>query len=115
MKNLFDVIKLDANGLVPAIIQDAATGQVLMLGYMNEESLRITLERKLACFWSRSRQELWLKGEIGEHAGRQRDSRGLRRGCALAPLRTRRAHVPHGRDELLLPARGRRRRARARR
>lgn len=63
MKNLFDIIKLDENGLIPAIIQDAATGQVLMLGYMNAESLRITLERKLACFWSRSRQELWLKGE----------------------------------------------------
>ena len=63
MKNLFDNIKLDADGLIPAIIQDSRTGQVLMLGYMNEESLRITLDEKAACFWSRSRQELWRKGE----------------------------------------------------
>lgn len=63
MKNLFDILKLDAQGLIAAIIQDSDTGQVLMLGYMNEESLRITLRDRRACFWSRSRQELWLKGE----------------------------------------------------
>lgn len=63
MKNLFEVLKLDQDGLVAAVIQDDTTGQVLMVGYMNRESLKITLERKLACFWSRSRQELWLKGE----------------------------------------------------
>lgn len=63
MKNLFDNLKLDDAGLIAAVIQDAETGQVLMVGYMNEESLRITLDRRLACFWSRSRQELWLKGE----------------------------------------------------
>ena len=63
MKNLFDILKTDDDGLIAAVIQDADTGQVLMVGYMNRESLQITLERKLACFWSRSRQELWLKGE----------------------------------------------------
>ena len=63
MKNLFDILKLDAQGLIAAIIQDSETGQVLMLGYMNEESLKITLRDRRACFWSRSRQELWLKGE----------------------------------------------------
>ncbi len=63
MKNLFDILKTDENGLVAAVIQHADTGQVLMVGYMNRESLGITLKRKLACFWSRSRQELWLKGE----------------------------------------------------
>ena len=63
MKNLFDVIKLDSDGLIAAIIQHSETGQVLMLGYMNEESLQITLDEKIACFWSRSRQELWRKGE----------------------------------------------------
>jgi len=63
VKNLFDVLKLDRDGLVAAVIQDDRTNQVLMVGYMNRESLEITLERKLACFWSRSRQELWLKGE----------------------------------------------------
>ena len=63
MKNLHDIIKLDSDGLIAAIIQHHETGQVLMLGYMNQESLEITLKEKKACFWSRSRQELWLKGE----------------------------------------------------
>lgn len=61
--NLTDLIKFDDNGLIPAIIQHAETGQVLMLGYMNEESLAITMRDKKACFWSRSRRKLWLKGE----------------------------------------------------
>lgn len=51
------------NGLVPAIIQDAATQQILMLGYMNKESLQKTLDTKLVTFYSRSRQKLWTKGE----------------------------------------------------
>ncbi|PCJ67049.1 MAG: phosphoribosyl-AMP cyclohydrolase [Candidatus Hydrogenedentota bacterium] len=63
MKNLFDIIKLDDKGLIAAIIQHHETGQILMLGYMNEESLKRTLTEKKACFWSRSRQEYWLKGE----------------------------------------------------
>ena len=56
-------IRFDEKGLVPAIVVDANTNQVLTLAYMNEESLRISLEKRLTCFWSRSRQELWLKGE----------------------------------------------------
>ena len=56
-------MKYDANGLVPAVVTDAASGKVLMLAYMNEESLRKTMETGLATFWSRSRQELWTKGE----------------------------------------------------
>ena len=56
-------LKFDEKGLIPAIVVDAATEQVLTLAYMNEESLKISLEKKLTCFWSRSRQELWLKGE----------------------------------------------------
>ena len=52
----------DENGLIPAIVQDASTGEVLMLAYMNAESLRRTLESGQAWFWSRSRQELWHKG-----------------------------------------------------
>ena len=63
MKNLFDIIKLDDQGLIAAVIQDCDTGQVLMEGYVNEEALKITLREKAACFWSRSRQELWRKGE----------------------------------------------------
>jgi len=56
-------IKFDENGLIPAIVQDAETNKVLTLAYMNEESLKISMEKKLTCFWSRSRNELWLKGE----------------------------------------------------
>ena len=56
-------VKYDNNGLVPAIVVDAVTKKVLTLAYMNEESLKITMEKNLTCFWSRSRNELWLKGE----------------------------------------------------
>ena len=56
-------LKFDENGLIPAIVQDAKTGQVLTLAYMNRESLAISMEKELTCFWSRSRQTLWLKGE----------------------------------------------------
>ncbi len=56
-------LKFDEKGLIPAIVQDAKTKRVLTLAYMNKESLQITLEKGLTCFWSRSRQELWLKGE----------------------------------------------------
>ena len=58
-----DELKFDENGLIPAIVTDADTGRVLTLAYMNRESLAITLERRLTCFYSRSRRELWLKGE----------------------------------------------------
>ena len=56
-------LKFDEKGLIPAIVIDAETNKVLTLAYMNEESLKISIEKKLTCFWSRSRQELWLKGE----------------------------------------------------
>lgn len=56
-------LKFDANGLIPAVVQDASDGAVLMVAWMNADSLRITREKGLACFWSRSRQELWTKGE----------------------------------------------------
>lgn len=56
-------LKFDEKGLIPAIVVDDETGRVLTLAYMNRESLAISLEKKLTCFWSRSRQELWLKGE----------------------------------------------------
>ena len=56
-------LKFDENGLIPAIVQDAETKNVLTLAYMNAESLRISMEKGLTCFWSRSRKELWLKGE----------------------------------------------------
>ncbi|MBO4954349.1 MAG: bifunctional phosphoribosyl-AMP cyclohydrolase/phosphoribosyl-ATP diphosphatase HisIE [Clostridia bacterium] len=56
-------LKFDEKGLIPAIVVDAVTKKVLTLAYMNEESLKISLEKGLTCFYSRSRQELWLKGE----------------------------------------------------
>ena len=56
-------LKFDEKGLIPAIVQDYYTKQVLTLAYMNEESLKITMEEGYTCFWSRSRQELWRKGE----------------------------------------------------
>ncbi len=62
MKELLSEIKYDANGLVPAIVQDAETNQVLMMAYMNQESLKLTLEKRETVFWSRSRNELWHKG-----------------------------------------------------
>ena len=58
-----DELKFDEKGLIPAIVTDADTGRVLTLAYMNRESLAITMEKKLTCFFSRSRQALWLKGE----------------------------------------------------
>ena len=56
-------LKFDEKGLIPAIVVDAASKKVLTLAYMNRESLGISIEKGLTCFWSRSRQELWLKGE----------------------------------------------------
>lgn len=56
-----------ADGLVTAVIQDHQSGRILMVGYMNEESFRLTVERGYAIFWSRSRQKLWLKGESSGH------------------------------------------------
>ena len=56
-------LKFDEKGLIPAIVADAVSKKVLTLAYMNKESLKISLEKELTCFYSRSRQELWLKGE----------------------------------------------------
>ncbi len=55
------------NGLIPVVIQDAATDEVLMLGYMNREAWEETLRAKRVTFWSRSRKKLWLKGETSGH------------------------------------------------
>ena len=56
-------LKFDEKGLIPAIVVDSISKEVLTLAYMNKESLKITMEKNLTCFWSRSRNELWLKGE----------------------------------------------------
>ena len=62
---MFDIetLKFDENGLIPAIVVDAKSGKVLTLAYMNRESLKISMEEGKTCFWSRSRKELWRKGE----------------------------------------------------
>ena len=62
---MFDInkLKFDDKGLIPAIVVDSVSKKVLTLAYMNKESLEITMEKGLTCFYSRSRQELWLKGE----------------------------------------------------
>ena len=60
-------LKFDKNGLIPAIIQDYKTGEVLMLAYMNRESIRRTIKLGKTCFWSRSRKEYWVKGMTSGH------------------------------------------------
>jgi phosphoribosyl-AMP cyclohydrolase len=64
---MLEDIAFDEKGLVPAIVQETGSGDVLMLGYMNEESLRRTLATGLMTYWSRSRQEFWVKGETSGH------------------------------------------------
>ncbi len=66
-------INWDANGLVPAIVQDERTKQVLMLAYMNAESLAQTMQTGNATFWSRRRKKLWMKGETSGHIQRVRE------------------------------------------
>ena len=58
-----DELKFDADGLIPAVVQDFKSGQVLMLGFMNRDAVTRTLAEGRVCFWSRSRQKFWLKGE----------------------------------------------------
>ena len=60
-------IQFNAQGLVPAIVQDIDSGQVLMMAWMNEEALRLTLETRKASFYSRSRKKVWVKGESSGH------------------------------------------------
>src|SRR5258706_3775138 len=61
--NLYKLLKFDDKGLIPAVVQDAKDGTVLMVAYMNKEAVRRTLRLKKSVFWSRSRKSFWLKGE----------------------------------------------------
>ncbi len=70
-----ELLKWDKSGLIPAIVQDAATHQVLTLAYMNRESLERSLEMGETVFWSRSRQELWHKGETSGNVQKVREIR----------------------------------------
>lgn len=67
MENILKELKFNESGLIPAIAQDYATGEVLMMAWMNREALEKTLETKKVHYWSRSRQKLWLKGETSGH------------------------------------------------
>ncbi len=76
-------LKFDSNGLIPAIVVDAVDGKVLMLAYMNKESLEISINEGMACYWSRSRQELWRKGET---SGNRQHILSIKADCDLDTL-----------------------------
>ena len=71
--NVYDKIKFNADGLVPAIIQDKATGRVLMMAWMNRASLETTIATGKTHFWSRTRQKFWMKGESSGHTQTVKD------------------------------------------
>jgi phosphoribosyl-AMP cyclohydrolase len=70
-----DEVKWDEDGLVPAIAQDAETGRILMMAWMNRESLQMTAEKDEAVYWSRSRQQIWHKGESSGHTQKVKELR----------------------------------------
>ncbi|WP_333684066.1 phosphoribosyl-AMP cyclohydrolase [Pontibaca methylaminivorans] len=83
-----DTLKYDGNGLLPCIAQDEATGEVLMLAWMNRESIRATLDSGRVTYWSRSRGALWAKGETSGHVQELVELRiDCDRDCLLALVR----------------------------
>lgn len=75
MSDLFDAVSFDDNGLVPAIVQDAETDDVLMMAYMNAETLRKTLDTGRMTYWSRSREAEWVKGNTSGHVQHLKEAR----------------------------------------
>ncbi len=73
--HILDEIKWGSDGLVPAIAQDVESGEVLMVAWMNRESLVLTLEKNRAVYWSRSRQNIWFKGEESGHVQQLKEIR----------------------------------------
>ena len=71
--SFYEKLKFDANGLIPAIVQDHANKRVLMMAWMNRASLQKTVETGRTHFWSRSRQKFWMKGESSGHTQRVKD------------------------------------------
>ena len=67
IEEFLDGLKYDSDGLIPGVIQDYNNGDVLMVGYMNREAIKRTLTSGRTCFWSRSRQKYWVKGETSGH------------------------------------------------
>lgn len=92
--NWLDQIVWDSQGLVPVIAQEVGTGDVLMFAYMNRESLALTVERKQAVYWSRSRQRLWSKGEESGHVQRVHDIRLDCDGDVILLTVTQEGHDP---------------------
>jgi phosphoribosyl-AMP cyclohydrolase len=87
LRPVFDAASLiyDANGLIPCIVQDERTGEVLMFAWMNAESIARTLDTARMTYWSRSRQSFWVKGETSGHIQKLRDLRiDCDRDCLLA-------------------------------
>ena len=99
----FNEINWDEQGRVPAIIQDERTQQVLMVAWMNAESLHQTLALGETVFWSRSRNELWHKGATSGNIQRVRHPGGLRRGHFAHPGGTCRSRLSHRRNLLFFP------------
>jgi phosphoribosyl-AMP cyclohydrolase len=71
--SFYEKLKFNSDGLIPAIIQEQSTGRVLMMAWMNEQSLRKTLETGKTWFWSRSRKQFWMKGESSGHTQHVKD------------------------------------------
>ena len=76
--NILEQLKFDSDGLIPAIAQDAETGELLMMAWMNKESFTATVESKRATYWSRSRNKLWKKGE---ESGNVQEVRSIHIDC----------------------------------
>lgn len=74
-ENVAALLKRTAAGLVPAVVQDATSGQVLMMAWMNDEALQLTLTTRRGTYWSRSRKRLWIKGEESGHTQSVREVR----------------------------------------
>lgn len=73
VETFLDTLKYDENGLIPGVVQDFENGQVLMVAYMNRDAVRETLTSGRACFWSRSRQKFWIKGETSGNVQKIRE------------------------------------------
>jgi phosphoribosyl-AMP cyclohydrolase len=71
--SFYDKLKFNADGLIPAIVQEQSTGRVLMMAWMNRASLEKTIETGKTCFWSRSKQRFWMKGESSGHTQAVKD------------------------------------------
>ncbi len=87
MEAFLDSLKYDDNGLVTAVVVDAQTNEVLMVAYMNREAVRRTLTEGRTCFWSRSRQKYWIKGETSGHVQKVKEVRlDCDRDCLLVKV-----------------------------